>query len=87
MCMTGDMQRPGKLVGRGRCHGQGAGTGPVLTKRLAVGQSVLCRLPRLPAFQWRVLAINMLVTPLTLHGVAIAPVSNKELSGLETVAL
>ena len=47
-------------------------TGLVLARRLEAGCSVLRRLPHLPTFQRRVHAVSTLVTPLSLHGVAVA---------------
>ena len=62
-------------------------TGPVLARRLEAGRSVLRRLPHLPTFQRRVHAVSTLVTPLSLHGVAFAPVTDRDLKGLETMVL
>ena len=67
--------------------GGARGTGMVLVRRLDAGRSVLRRLPHLPAFQRRVRAISTLVTPLALHGVAVAPVTDRDLLGLETMVL
>ena len=47
-------------------------TGPVLTRRLEAGRSVLRRLRHLPTFQRRVHAVGTLVTLLSPHGVAVA---------------
>ena len=62
-------------------------TGPVLARRLEAGRSVLRRLPHLPTFQRRVHAVSTLVTPLSLHGVAVAPVTDRDLMRLETMVL
>ena len=62
-------------------------TGPVLARRLEAGRSVLRRLPHLPTFRRRVHAVSTLVTPLSLHGVAVAPVTDRDLKGLETMVL
>ena len=62
-------------------------TGPVLVRRLEAGRSVLRRLPHLPTFQWRVHAVSTLVKPLSLHAVAVALVTDRDLRGLETMVL
>ena len=48
---------------------------------------MLRRLPHLPAFQRRVRVFSTLVTVLALHGVAVAPVTDRDLLGIETVVL
>ena len=59
-------------------------TGPVLSQRLEAGQSALRLLPHLSTYDRRERAISTLVTPLALHGVAIALVTEPDLRGLET---
>ena len=66
---------------RGACS-----TGTVLGRRLEAGRSVLRRLPHVLTFQ-RVHAVSTLVTPLSLHGVAVAPVTDRDLKGLQTMVL
>ena len=48
---------------------------------------MLRRLLHLPTFQPRVHAVSTLVTPLSLHGVAVALVTDRDLMGLETMVL
>ena len=63
-------------------------TGPVLFRRLEAGRSVLRRLPHLSTYDRRERAIiSALVTPLVLHGVAVALVTDPDLRGLETVVM
>ena len=62
-------------------------TGPVLARRWEAGRSLLRRLPHLPTFQRRLHAVSTLVTPLSLHGVALARVTDRDLMGLETMVL
>ena len=62
-------------------------TGPVLSRRLEAGRSALCRLPRLSTYDRRERAISTLVTPLALHGVAVASLTEPDLRGLETVVV
>ena len=62
-------------------------TGPVLSQRLEAGRSALCRLPHLSTYDRRERAISTLVTPLALHGVAVAPVTEPDLRGLETAVV
>ena len=62
-------------------------TGPVLVMRLEAGLAVLRRVPHLPAFHGWVRAVRTLVTPLAVHGVAIAPVTDRDLVGLEILVL
>ena len=62
-------------------------TGPVLSRRLEVGWSALRRLPHLSTYDLRERAINTLVTPLALHGVAMAPVTEPDLRGLKTAVV
>ena len=61
--------------------------GLVLSRRLEAGWSALRRLPHLPTYDRRDRAISTLVTPLALHGVAVAPVTEPDLRGLETAAV
>ena len=74
-------------IGVGVAVGGARDTGPVLARRLDARRSVLRRLPHLPAFQGRVRAASTLVTPLALHGVAVAPVTDWNLLGPETMVL
>ena len=62
-------------------------TGPVLSRRLEAGRSALRRLPHLSTYDRRERAISTLVTPLALHGVAVAPVTEPDLRGLETAVV
>ena len=62
-------------------------TGLVLSRRLEAGRSALRRLPHLSAYDRRERAIITLVTPLALHGVAVAPVTEPDLRGLETAVV
>ena len=62
-------------------------TGPVLSRRLEAGQSALRRLPHLSTYDRRERAIITLVTPLALHGVAVASVTEPDLRGLETAVV
>ena len=62
-------------------------TGPVLSRRLEAGRSALRCLPRLSTYDRRERAISTLVTPLVLHGVAVAPVVEPDLRGLETAVV
>ena len=62
-------------------------TRPVLSRRLEAGQSALSRLPHLSTYDRRERAISTLVTPLALHGVAVASVTEPDLRGLETVVV
>ena len=73
-------------AGGGRRRARRLQPGTVLGRRLEAGRSVLRRLPYLPTFQ-RVHAVSTLVTPLSLHGVAVAPVTDRDLKGLETMVL
>ena len=61
--------------------------GPVRSKRLEAGRGELHRLPHLLVFHRRVRAVSTLVTPLALHGVALAPVMDGDLAKLETLVL
>ena len=61
--------------------------GPNLAWRLESGRTVLRRLPHLPTFQQRGRAVSTLVTPVALHGVAVAPLTDRDLMGLETMVL
>ena len=62
-------------------------TGPVLARRLESGRSALRRLPHLATFDRRARAVSTLVTPLSLHGVAVASVADPDLGGFETAVL
>ena len=62
-------------------------TGPVLSRRLEAGRSALRRLPHPSTYDRRERAIGTLVTPLALHGVAIASVTERDLRGLETAVV
>ena len=62
-------------------------TGPVLSRRLEAGRSALRRLPHLSTYDRRERAISTLVTPLALHGVAVAPVTEPDLRGAETAVV
>ena len=62
-------------------------TGPVLSRRLEAGRSALRRLPHLYTYERRERAISPLVTPLALHGVAVASVMDPEPRGLETAVM
>ena len=48
---------------------------------------MLHRLEHLPAIHQHVRVVGALMTPLTLHGVTLTPISDKEVSGLETMVL
>ena len=61
--------------------------GPVLSRRLEAGRSALRRLPHLPAYDRRERAGSTLVTPLALHGVAVASVTETDLRGFETAVV
>ena len=56
--------------------------GPVVSPRLEAGRSALRRLLYLSTYERRERAISTLVTPLALHGVAVAPVTEPDLRGL-----
>ena len=62
-------------------------TGPVLSRRLEAGPSVLRRLPHLSSYDRRERTISLLVTPLALHGVAVASVTEPDPRGLETAVV
>ena len=62
-------------------------TRPVLSRRLEAGRSALRRLPHLATCDRRECAISTLVTPLALHGVAVAAVTEPDLRGLETTVV
>ena len=62
-------------------------TGPVLSRRLEAGRSALRRLPPLPMYDRRERAVSTLVTPLALHGVAVASVTEPDLRGFETAVV
>ena len=59
----------------------------MLSLRLEAGRSALRRLPHLSAYDRRERAISTLVTPLALHGVAVALVTDPDLRGLETAVV
>ena len=62
-------------------------TGPVLSRRLEAGRSAMRRLPRLSTYDRRERAISTLVTPLALHGVAGATVTEPDVRGLESAVV
>ena len=59
----------------------------MLSRRLEAGRSALRRLPHLSTYDHRERASSTLVTPLALHGVAVASVTGLDLWGLETVVV
>ena len=61
--------------------------GPVLSRRLEAGRSALRRLPHLSTYDRRERATSTLFTPLALHGVAVASVTDPDLRGLEAVVV
>ena len=67
--------------------GSARSTGLVLARCLEAGRSMLRRLPHLPAFQRQVRAVSTMVTLLAPHGVAVAPATDRDLLGLETMVL
>ena len=62
-------------------------TRPVLSRRLEAGRSALRRLPHLSTYDRRERAVSTMVTPLALHGVAVASVTEPDLRGLETAVV
>ena len=62
-------------------------TGPVLSRRLEAGRSALRCVPHLSTYDPRERAISALVTPLALHGVAVATMADPDQRGLETAVL
>ena len=62
-------------------------TGPVVAKRLEAGRSALRRFPHLATFDRRAKVVNTLVTPLSLHGVAVASVTDSDLGCFKTAVL
>ena len=72
---------------RQRRHWGSTVTGPVLSWRLEAGRSALRRLPHLSTYERREQAISTPVTPLALHGVAVASVTDSDLRGLETAVV
>ena len=62
-------------------------TGPVLSRHLEAGRSALRRLTHLSTYDRRERAVSTLVTPLALHWVAVAPVTEPDLWGLETAVV
>ena len=59
----------------------------MLSRRLEAGRSALRRLPHLPTYDRRERAVGTLVTPLALHGVAVASVTEPDLRGFETAVV
>ena len=59
----------------------------MLSRRLEAGRSALHRLPHLSTYDRRERAISTQVTPLALHGVAVASVTDPDLRGLETAVV
>ena len=76
-----------RQLGIGIAIGGSKATGPVLSRQLEAGSSALRRLPHLSTFDRRERAISTLVTPLALHGVAVASVTEPDLRGLETAVV
>ena len=76
-----------RQLGVGIAIGGSKTTGPVLSRRLEAGRSAVRRLPHLSTYDRRERAISTLVTPLALHGVAVAPVTEPDLRGLETAVV
>ena len=62
-------------------------TGPALSRRLEAGRSALRRLPHLSTYDRRERAVSTLVTPLALHGVAVARGTEPDVRGLETAVV
>ena len=62
-------------------------TGLMLSRRLEAGRSALRRLPHLSTYDRREQAIGTVVTPLALHGVAVALVMDPDFRGLETAVM
>ena len=62
-------------------------TRPVLSRRLEVGRSALCRLSHLATYDRQERAIGTLATPLALHGVAATSMTVSDPWGLDTVVL
>ena len=58
-------------------------TGPVLSRHLEGVQSALRRLPQPSTYERLERAINTLVSPLVLHGLAVASVTDQDLWGME----
>ena len=77
-------QKPSGQLGVDDAIGGSTITGPVLSRRLEAGQGALRRLPHLSTYDRRERAISTLVTPLALHGVAVASVTDPDLWGLGT---
>ena len=76
-----------RLLGVDVAIGGSPVTGPVLSRRLEVGYSALRCLPHLATYDRRERPISTLVTPLALHGVAVASVTDSDLRGLGTAVL
>ena len=76
-----------RQLGVGVAIGGSKATGPVLSRRLEAGGSALRRLPHLSTYDRRERAVSTLVTPLALHGVAVASVTEPDLRGLETAVV
>ena len=62
-------------------------TRPVLSRRLEAGRSTLRRHHHLSTYDRRERAISTPVTPLALHGVAVASATDPDLRGLETAVV
>ena len=62
-------------------------TGPALAKGLEAGRIARRRLSHLATFDRRAKVVNTLVTPPSLHGVAVAPVTDSDPGGFETAVL
>ena len=90
-CCSGESpshwRRPSASSGINIPIGVSKATGPVLSRRLEAGRSTLRRLPHLSTYGRRERAISTLVTPLALHGVAVAPVTDPDLRGFETAVV
>ena len=56
-------------------------TGPHLSRRLEARRSAVCPLTHLSTYDRRERAISTLVTPLALHGMAVAPVAEPDMRG------
>ena len=59
----------------------------MLSRRLEVGRSALRRLPYLVIYDHWERASSMVLTPLTLHAVAVDSIMDSDLRGLETAVL
>ena len=74
-------------LGIGVALGDSRVTGPLLAKRLHAIRNALCRLSHLATFDHCVRAVNTLVMPLALHGVAMAPITDSDLGGVKRAVL